>query len=258
MGVPSTGEKGQPVNGDLFFSIFGIAEIVRLFGVTALYPGNGPLSTVAVEMLLYASYPLFLLIHKRYNVVLLVGFGLLLYFGVVIARMSGINPNHLHGIYFEFVIYWIIGAVSAGIYASQSINRNGVHAKFALLVAFVFLFYVLMINFVNVKGFHVVTTLLLAITTGGLLIVMLTMESKFSKKHTKAAGYMAVLGERSYSLYVVHTPVIFSTLWFLSEHTKLPAFTYPMLTLILVFVSTELLFRLVERPSHQYAKRWKI
>jgi len=44
----ATEGNGQLINKNLFFSIAGISEIVRYFGVSALYPGNGPLSTVAV------------------------------------------------------------------------------------------------------------------------------------------------------------------------------------------------------------------
>jgi hypothetical protein len=124
IGNEYTGEKGQVVNGDVFFSIFGIAEIARFFGVTALYPGNGPLSTVAVEMLLYASYPLFLFIHKRYGFAALMGFGLLMYSSIVWARLLSVEPSYLHGTWFEFVIYWIIGAVSAGVFAKGSIKNN--------------------------------------------------------------------------------------------------------------------------------------
>jgi peptidoglycan/LPS O-acetylase OafA/YrhL len=257
IGTEYTGEKGQVVNGDVFFSIFGIAEIARFFGVTALYPGNGPLSTVAVEMLLYASYPLFLFIHKRYGFAALLGFSLLMYSSIVWARLLGVEPSYLHGTWFEFVIYWIIGAVSAGVFAKGSIKNNYAVVKLALHVGVGYLCYLGLITFVQIKGFHVVTSLLLALLTGGVLISLLTLESKLSQQQTRIAAVMALLGGRSYSLYVVHTPVIFTTLWFLSAHTTLPIFSYPLLTLMVVLIATELMFRFVEQPSHQYARHWR-
>jgi peptidoglycan/LPS O-acetylase OafA/YrhL len=251
------GEKGQVVNSDLFFSILGVAEISRFFGVTALYPGNGPLGTVAVEMLLYASYPLFLLIHRRCGLRALVGFGLLMYFGVALARLIGIDANRMHGTYFEFVIYWIIGAVSAGAYATQNIDRSGISLRLWLMVTVGYFLYFVLITYVKIKGFHVVTTLLLASLTGIALISLLALENQLSQKQSGIAGIMAALGARSYSLYVVHTPVIFTSLWFFTTHTDLAIVSYPALALIAVFISTEILFRLVERPSHHYARQFK-
>ncbi len=252
-----TGGNTQAINRDLFFSIFGIAEIARFFGVTELYPGNGPLSTVAVEMLLYASYPLFLFIHKRFGFSGLIGFGLLMYSSIVLARFLGIEPASIHGTWFEFVIYWIIGAVCATIYAKGVISHNGALIKLAFLITGGYLCYLLLISFIHIKGFYVVTTLLLALLTGGLLICLLVLESKLNQWQIRIAGFMAIVGERSYSLYVVHTPVILTMLWFLSAHTNLSIFSYPWITLSLVFIATELMFRFVEQPSHLLARGWR-
>jgi peptidoglycan/LPS O-acetylase OafA/YrhL len=68
---------------------------------------------------------------------------------------------------------------------------------------------------------------------------------------------MAIVGARSYSLYVVHTPFIFMTIWFFSKYTSLPELSYSVLTLMVVFIATELMFRFVEKPSHRYAQHWR-
>ena len=252
------GDEKQVINGNLLFSVFGIAEITRLFGVTNLYPGNGPLSTVAVEILLYASYPLFLLIYKRKGFGALLAFGLVAYFCVVFARLLGVEPNRLHGTYFEFVIYWIIGAVSAGVYSQIGRNHNISYANLTIFIAVGYLCYLAMTAYIEVKGFHVLTTLLLAFLTGGMLILLLSLESTLNQRNTKIAAILAVLGARSYSLYVVHTPIFFSALWFFSTHTNLPPSSYPLLAMLVVIVSTELMYRFVEKPSHQYARNWRI
>ncbi len=213
---------------------------------------------MAVEILLYASYPLFIFIHKRYGLVALMGFGLLMYFSIVLARWLGVEAFRLHGTWFEFVIYWVIGAVSAGAYAKGLIKRHGAPIKFGLLIVGAYLCYLVMISFVPIKGFHVMTTLLLALLTGGLLISLLTLENKLSQRQVELATIMSIFGARSYSLYVVHTPVIFTTLWFLGTQTSLPVFSYPLITLMVVFMATELMFRFVELPSHQYAKHWRL
>lgn len=248
---------GQIISLNLIFSIMGVSEVARLFGATALYPGNGPLSTVAVEMILYASYPLFMFVHRRYGLPALMGFGLLVYSTIVWARWLGVEPSYLHGTWFEFVIYWIIGAVSAGVYVNGAIKPKGPFRLLALIVAGGYLCYLLLTTFVHIKGLHVVITIGLALIIGGLLIILLILESKFSQRHNKIAAIMAIFGARSYSLYVVHTPVIFATLWFLITQTSLPEFSYPALTLIMVIITTELMFRFVERPSHYYARQWR-
>ncbi len=252
-----TGTNGQVIKGDLLFSITGISEIARFFGITAHYPGNEPLSTVAVEMLLYANYPLFIFFHKRYGLAALVGFGLLMYSSIVLARLLGVEPSDLDGTWFELVIYWILGVVCAEIYAKEATNNHSALVRLALIVAVTYLCYLCMITFVHIKGFHVVTTILLALLTGEMLIGLLTLETKLSQRQTKIAALMALLGTRSYSLYVVHTPVIIVTIWFISTHTTLPKFSYPLLTLVVVFIATELLFRFVEQPSHKYARHWQ-
>jgi len=253
--MTQNGGNVQVINQDLLFSILGISEIARFFGVTALYPGNGPLTTVAVEILLYAIYPFLLFLNKRYGLVALVGFGLLMYSIIVWARLLGVESTYLHGTWFEFVIYWIIGAVSAEVYAKEATKNNSTSIKILKLAAVIYLCYLALITFLHIKGLHVLTTVLLSLLTGGLLIGLVNLERKLSPRQAKIAKVMAQLGTRSYSLYVVHTPVIFTTLWFLSAYTKLPLFIYPFLTLMVVIISTELMFRFVERPTHQYARQ---
>jgi peptidoglycan/LPS O-acetylase OafA/YrhL len=256
-GSVHTDESSKVLNGEVFFSIFGIAEIARFFGATSLYPGNEPLSSVAVEILLYASYPFLLFIHKRHGMTALMGFGLLMYSIIVLARLLGVESFRMHGTWFELVIYWIIGVVSAEVFAKLSVNNNIVLTKLALLVAVGYLCYWALITFVLIKGFHVVTTLLFALLTGAGIISLLTLENKPRQRPNWVAAALALLGKRSYSLYVVHTPVIFITLGPLTDHTKIPIFANPWIALMAVFIATELLFKFVEQPAHQYAKHWR-
>jgi exopolysaccharide production protein ExoZ len=65
----------------------------------------------------------------------------------------------------------------------------------------------------------------------------------------------AVVARRSYSLYLLHTPVGFTVLAALFDDAHLP---YPLalfISLIAVAVATELAYRLVERPSIRLGRR---
>jgi peptidoglycan/LPS O-acetylase OafA/YrhL len=250
-----TGGNVQIINSDMLFSILGVSEIARFFGVSALYPGNGPLTTVAVEILLYAIYPFLLFLNKRYGLVALVVFGLLMYSIIILSRFVGIESTYLHGTWFEFVIYWIIGAVSAEFYVKETIKNNIRSIKLSNIIIVTYLCYLALISFLSIKGLHVVTTLLLALLTGGLLVELVNFEEKLSPRQAKIVKIMAKLGKRSYSLYVVHTPVIFTSLWFLSSHTNVPIFSYSLAILIIVFIATELMYRFVENPTHHYARK---
>jgi peptidoglycan/LPS O-acetylase OafA/YrhL len=169
-------------------------------------------------------------------------------------RLFGVEPYHLQGTYFEFVIYWIIGAVSAGLYSKVTLDIERFYGNLATIVVVSYIFYFALTNFIHIKGFYVFTNLLLAALSGAMLILSLLTERRLKLQNSKFIKYLAVFGARSYSLYVVHTPVIFITLWYFSTHTILMPSSYPLLVMLAVIVSTEFIFRFIEMPSHQYLK----
>jgi hypothetical protein len=66
--VSFVGQQAEFSTG-LFFSFLGLGEIGRLiYPLDIFYPGNSPLITVGVEILLYASYPLVLFVLLRFGV----------------------------------------------------------------------------------------------------------------------------------------------------------------------------------------------
>ena len=260
IGVLITGIGNDSVNSkisfELFFSVIGVAEIARFFGCSTLYPGNTPLTTVGVEMLLYASYPFFIFLYRKFGLTALIGFGLICYSGVVVARLQGTPPLLIHGTYFEFVLYWIIGAVSASIYVSHTTSKTHSIWLKAITVAIITIYFTTT-HLLKIKGLHVVTTPILAISTGLSLILLLRFEQNDKTPPVKIGAGLADLGERSYSLYVIHTPIILTSLYLLG-HTNLPHAIYPWLTLLFTLIATEILYHLIERPCHNYARNLRL
>jgi peptidoglycan/LPS O-acetylase OafA/YrhL len=249
--------NSQTISLELAFSFLGISEIARFFGAVDLYPGNGPLSTVAVEILLYATYPLIFLIFKKLGIFALLCFALLNYFGVALARLFEFYPFSLTGNYFEFIGYWIIGVISAEVYGKNHLFEPAVLYKWKLFLVFGYFCFLLLNTLAPFRGLHILTTLMLAILTGALLITMLIFENN-KIKHSKTFQFSSVLGARSYTLYAVHTPIVFLMLQYNNAFTIFTTSFFPFLTLIIVLMATEFIYRMVERPSQEYAKRYRL
>lgn len=68
--------------------------------------------------------------------------------------------------------------------------------------------------------------------------------------------YAAKLGERSYSLYAVHMPII---IWILflhqTFHCSLNQLELRLICIITVFIITEITYKHLEKPSHNAALR---
>ena len=254
----SNGSENHAISFNLLFSVTGTAEVARFFNESAefFYPGNGPLSTVGVEMLLYASYPLFLFIHKKYGLTALLIFGLVSYLSIVVLRFQGVPPGFVHGTYLEFMLYWITGAVCAEIFVYAS-RQQSIMRWVKAVVLFLTATYFVLINVVNISGFHVVTTLFFALTTGAWLILMLYIEGRNKKPLSNIYRFLGFVSERSYSLYVIHTPIVFLSIYLL-DSSNLWRETYPWITLIITLFSAEAIYRFVEYPCHRYARSLRL
>lgn len=237
-------------------AVLGVSEIVRFIPSDLnnyLYFGNKPLSTVAVEMLLYASYPLFLFIHRKFSLVGLMIFAIASYSSIIVLRAAGIEPPFLSGTYFEFMLYWVWGAVCAEIYMRHINEKKGFITIIIMAGGFIFL-YIFLAHLVSLKGFHVVTTALFAFASGLFIIGLLGLENSNYALIKKALKPLGSVGEQSYSLYALHTPVILGGIALLSYFDIPPNF-YPWTTLILVMASTVLCFKLIENPMHLKAQK---
>ena len=237
-------------------SLLGISEIARHFEVfNYIHLGNEPLSTVAVEILLYACYPAFIFLLRREKLKQLFFIAVTFYGLIVCLRFLGISPYKLHGTFFEFYFYWIWGAFCAEMTFQKNIRQSTRRiASATILLGFIYLF---LVSFFKIKGIHVATTLLLSLTTGLMIASMIRVEERKPTLIRKLFSPLAKCGERGYSLYVMHTPIIFFSLWVIPK-SALPDWTIPWLTLMAVFIGTELCYKIVEKPSHLLAQKLRI
>ncbi|HWE96399.1 MAG TPA: acyltransferase [Tepidisphaeraceae bacterium] len=223
--------------------------------------GNVPLRTVAVEVWLYAAYPAVLFFKSLAgwrgamacaSAVYVVGVGL---------AFRGIAPVFVSESFLSFFLYWVMGAWAADAF----VRDQGAHRMLGwvcTLAAFALNF--AMCHVLHFRGAHVVTVPLSAAATACFLYSVMTAESRIMPRAGAArnlggrvANWMASLGERSYSLYAVHTPLITLSCvavaamrgrgWTQSAERPLAAATIVIVTLVV--------YELIEKPSHRLAKR---
>ena len=91
-----------------------------------------------------------------------------------------------------------------------------------------------------------------------LLWLMLAHEDRVDPVLHKAAPLVVGAGTISYSLYLVHFPLLrlFGAYWVSFFGAKPVNFIWPMLAVFPVTLLAWGFYRLVEKPSHQLAKRW--
>lgn len=233
-------------------SFIGIAELVRQTGLFHyLYLGNPPLGTVGVEILLYASYRFFRHLYKFGGRKLLCIFSCACYLIFILMRYFGMPLEMSLGSYFEFVPYWIWGAICAEIY-SVHFKDKIVKRRYILCAVLTSGSYILLITQIEMRGLYLVTSPLLAATAGLLLAILLDREVRGKQDFSKVP-LLSAIGERGYSLYAIHTPIIFFVLWFLDKQ-EFNSWAYPIVTLSCVFIATEFCYRIIERPAHRIAQ----
>lgn len=92
-----------------------------------------------------------------------------------------------------------------------------------------------------------------AIFSCGVILIVATLE--ISQKWTRVSYY---LGARSYSLYAVHFPIlVFFTTSFPSLG-QLNPIIYMLIIIVFICITTEMCYRMVERPSIDLSKRLKL
>ncbi|MFL5580747.1 MAG: acyltransferase family protein [Gemmatimonadaceae bacterium] len=227
----------------------GLVQLAALLGVGApsdLLAGNTPLVTVAVELLLYASYPLLVAVRQAHPVGgawAVAGLAVTLYAARVALLLGGVPAERLHGSYLEFLLYWVIGGAAVewvAVRRHAPVRALRLARCAALASAVVYVGYS---HAVHVRGAHLLGTVLLAVTAA-LALCWVTLEEQEATKRSPSLAAAACLGERSYSLYAVHTPTVALGLAF-----GLGAAGSLVLTLLIA----ESCFRLVERPSMRLA-----
>ena len=209
------------------------------------YP-SGPIWTIGVEFQFYLLFPFFALFLARFGVKYLLGLILLIVlvkFNLFVLKGDGIYYNLYHSIIGR-LDQFLIGMLFAVLYKTrffQIINGNNIAALFILIFSLL----VLMGQFGN-KNFLSFT--IEAVCWGGVVVSYLSMNLFHSVILDK---FLAKLGELSFSIYLLHLPIIdmLNKIFSYSSPTTLTelflAFVWKVPVVIMIAFLT---FNVVEKP----------
>lgn len=221
------------------------ALLGKVFALHALCPlnfsnyycGNGPLVTVGTEIWLYLTYPLGLLLIKKFGQSAFIkSLSIILISGIVLCSVFPSFKGWWHnGSFFGFLPYWWIGVFFVN---PPSVRR--LYKK----VFFGFFFLITLVYFLVSKNLFVVEIrkLLLAILIGYSLHKM----DKKKPLHNNHPSFLSNLMESSYSLYAIHTPIIVFFVFYQYN---------PFLCLSVIYLSAYLIYIAYERPLTLQGKR---
>lgn len=243
--------------------------IINLLCVTALIPlkppiGNPILLTVIVECILYCLYPLGLKLIKLSSWKWLF-FSCFSLYALNIFWLLFSNTDHtwIQRNIWALLSYWWIGALAVelcyGRFKHVSIKK--IHFLFIYLSYFIFC---LTLHF---KGIHLIKSLLFAMNVGFILMFLFQKEHTIKSKSNKSNAFFTrikivftTIGEMSYSLYVVHIPIL-TMLHFYFFNFFQKTFFYKEIfycaNILIVTIGTILLYYFIEKPSHKYAQKFK-
>jgi peptidoglycan/LPS O-acetylase OafA/YrhL len=209
--------------------------------------GNRPLYTVVSEVWLYASYPLVLAVRQRLGwVPIVVGaFGLHL-FAMITLPSWGIDAEIAQGSPLSFLVFWVAGA-AAGDWTASSRHARAGWKVVPVLVGAVFVVSQYTLLFPHAAIAH---TLVLALAIAVSLAIWVRLEMVWPRSTHLRRG-LAWLGERSYSLYVVHIPV----LGLVSVLGIAAGRDLYWCAPVAIAVVTLLAYRFVEHPAHEFGRR---
>lgn len=216
--------------------------------------GNEVLCIVQVLCWIYLAYPLMCFGRIRGGWKLVFGFSTLLYAVAMSMAYLGIEPTWAGRSIYALLIYWVLGAISAECWCryGKTISLKGG----GLLVGVAFLLYVGFCHYVNIKGSHYLKSLILALWSAGLLFYVASAESRKKSDYNWLTKTMSFVGKISYSLYVVHWPILVVITLLITQYGVGNYFLIgKLLPVILVFIVAYFAYRFIELPSYRLAKK---
>lgn len=225
---------------------------------TPVFGGNNPLWSLAYEGFYYVTYPLVLLANRRLGPTRC----LLLFAGVGLGAALLGDSMHYRGTYQPVLSYWpvwVAGAFIADVRAGRIRVSNslwGVGGAIGVAcLATLAVMPVATMNRHSVPGGDIPWVLAFFTLLGWLVARKHSAEVR--DRALKLASPLLKLGNMSYSLYVVHYPILalLGALW-LSHHSDLPRTPWLMLSGITVSLSVAwCVYRVAERPFTARGRR---
>jgi peptidoglycan/LPS O-acetylase OafA/YrhL len=212
---------------------------------------NPSLWSLPVEMELYLIFPLFYLGLRRLG-------SKMMWIAAGLVSAAGLALHELgwSAAALNFAKFWLIWWSGAMLAEWKQTERLGKPSLWIMLLA-VFSFGLAAsgtikkwddawLHFLYAYGFFV------------LLWLMLAYEETIDPILRKAAPLVIGAGTISYSLYLVHFPLlrVFGVLWVNHFGAKPLNFIWPILSILPITLFAWGFYRIIEKPSHQWAKRW--
>jgi len=187
---------------------------LRFTGLSSFYPGeifagNYPLVTVAIELVIYAFYPL---VHFHATRGRWVGLGLAfaLLQVAAVAMLPYASPFWLFNSVLMFGLFWYLGALAAHLYVRHNLT---IHGGWFLLAWLVFLAAKQLPHFYGLNGLR--QDYWAVICALGILWGLRREARPGASRERPVTTAMRYLGTVSYSLYAMHTPAIMLATWLL-------------------------------------------
>jgi peptidoglycan/LPS O-acetylase OafA/YrhL len=227
--------------------------LLRLSGLAGVFPkeifaGNYLLNTVAVEIVMYALYPLIYLAQLRSGW-RSVGLAFLAFHLAAVWLLRFVTPYWVFNSVFMLGLFWYFGAFAAHLF-----NR-GIGREIRLPVVLA-----LWVGFLVVKHlppFYGLNLLKQAAWAGACMIGILWAVSAEQRATTDAADRplwraLRFVGKLSYSLYAVHTPAIMFATWALLQTSFGTSYLAQLsATMVLSVATTVAVYLGVERICYQ-------
>jgi len=219
--------------------------------------GNGILITVMCECVLYAVYP-FLFRHlrrKRWALFIII-LGMIYTMNILSVAFFGVNSSTASKNIYSFLLLWWIGAGSAEL--SFRLNRSRYISGGIFL--FLMIIYMVICYFGNraLSGFHYLGAVGLAMLTAYGLMVMkfYEFENPVQFPRFSLGNLFEKIGLISYSIYVVHWPIILWMKYFLqtnSLQSQSMIWAVITVTFLLILIASISMYIFIEKPSHRKA-----
>ena len=248
--IISTHNNAQLVQGLTATKAIGILGlIVKSTGLSSFWPfahsfsfqGNAPLSTVAVEMYLYALYPIvlyFVYKHKKESIIF---YGCIFSFLIGVILMCFLNSLYgwwNNGSIVGFFPYWWIGVFSLNKRFSEAIWRK----KNLLVVFWVLLsisIYLLSLRFT------VIAEILAELRKVIFALIFGSSIWYFDTNVNVKNNILSWIGKSGYSIYAIHAPI---AVLMLSLN-----FSYIVIIPIVILIGL-LMFFVIEKPANNIGR----
>jgi peptidoglycan/LPS O-acetylase OafA/YrhL len=198
-----------------FHAVAPVSDVImRLAGVSGFYPweifaGNYLLSTVAVEMVMYAIYPWFFRGVARFGWWPL-GVGFLALHLSTMALVPYITPYWLFNSPLMLGVFWYLGALAAHLFLTRQWFPP---ARWLLFSWLIFLFTKWVPHFF---GMNLIKQAAWALTCALGILWAIGAEMRWPEAgRSGIARAFRYVGRISYSLYAMHTPALFIATWLL-------------------------------------------